>query len=61
MIKRYLDFELKIYSNDKEIEIDIDGRPYGFSLPERLKLPLVWHVAGATARRPSRRHPWRGR
>ena len=40
MIKRYLDFELKIYSNDKEIEIDIDGRPYGFSLPERLKLPL---------------------
>jgi hypothetical protein len=41
MIKRYLDFELKVYTDGKDIEIDIDGRPYGFSLPKRLKLPLL--------------------
>ncbi|HEY0100636.1 MAG TPA: CHAT domain-containing protein [Pyrinomonadaceae bacterium] len=40
MISKYLDFELKVYVEGGQIEIDIDGRPFGYSLPERLKIPF---------------------
>jgi hypothetical protein len=40
MIKRYFDFELEISIKGERIEIDIDGRPTGFNLPEPIQVPL---------------------
>lgn len=39
MVKSYLDFELHVRRVADHIEIDINGRPFGISLPEPLRLP----------------------